>query len=195
MFRAVALPAWALLWGSGDPAVPAAPHWDGREGGSWAQLEPNLIPQPVLGNPWIVARLSWVGCGKNGLLGDGKTPWCWECPHPCPIGRPFPVSLALWGRQVQSEGGEQSWRAGNPKSQCVCGAVIPWPMEPEWLGLSIPGLRTGWGCSVPPQPRVIQRCVQNSLRVPGQRSHCTLEGQPAGIFPSFPQQFHSQKLP
>lgn len=32
MFHAVALPTRALMRGSGDPALPSAPHWDGREG-------------------------------------------------------------------------------------------------------------------------------------------------------------------
>lgn len=92
------------------------------------------------GQSWIIPG-SWhiipcVACEKNGLLRAGKTPWCWEHPHPLSAHPSVPRPGCRVGA------GEQSWGAGNPKSR----SVELW-MEPEWLGLR--GLRTGRGVHIP----------------------------------------------
>lgn len=92
-------------------------------------------PHPF-GQSWVIPG-SWhicpcMGCGKNGLLRGGQIPWCWECPHPLSTHPSVPSLVVAPGCRVGAE--EQSWGAGNPKSQSV-GLWI----ELEWLGLSIPG--------------------------------------------------------
>lgn len=79
------------------------------------------------------------------------------------------------------------------------GAVIPRQMEPEGLGLSIPGLGTGWGvlCRLNPGLcRGVSRtpCVsRGDILFP--LHPAPWRGSQQGIFPSFPQQFHGQICP
>ncbi|XP_041326201.1 uncharacterized protein LOC121355093 [Pyrgilauda ruficollis] len=116
----------------------------------------------------MVARLSLGGCGmmEESHCGDGKAPWCWERPHPCHIGCPFP------GMSPVGAPGCRAGGLGIPNPS-VCGAVIPRQME-QGAGIEH-SWGSGWGASVPPQSRGIQRRVQSSLRVPGESSsHCTL---------------------
>lgn len=116
-----------------------------------------------------------------------------HCPHPLSpsivtSGDPYRCPKSCGGTWVRS--GRRGAQLEGSESQIpVCGAVIRWRIEPEWLGLSIPGAqdRLGGG-SGPPRSRGIQRRVLNSLHVPGLRSpsSCTRhpEGQPARIIPA-----------
>lgn len=82
-FRAVAVPTWALVWGSGDPlcqlllgTARAKPDPSGQ---SWA------VP-----GPWHC----WPGwVWEEGAPWAWGKPWGWQCPHHCHRA-PLPVSLA-----------------------------------------------------------------------------------------------------
>lgn len=123
---------------------------------------------PVLGGMWE----EW-----NGLLGHGRTPWCWSVPITVTSGALPSVPAPVGAPGCRMREGSR-WRAGNPRS------------HGRWSGVA--GIEHSWGSGqaggfCTPSIQGYPEVCPEFLRVPGQRSHCTLQGQPAGnilIIPS-----------